>query len=229
MASSSAPMRFRGFLSFSLPRPSIRPIPLLGGDLAAKELDRIAWVLRREAGLENPDNPVFETMLAQGLNCPLSSGMGRLFDGVAAILGIRETVSYEGQGAVLLEAAATEGEDGRYPVILEGSPLRFDWREMVRCLKREREEGVPLGILAARFMNTLSEMALQMALAASGASGLKDVVLSGGSFQNQYLMRRLPRALAEAGLRPWVHRRVSCNDEGLSLGQVMIGEAARRT
>ena len=211
---------------------SLRPIPLIGGDRAVKEIGRIGFALLRHSGCPTEDSEnadFYEKMLQSGLNCPLSSGMGRLFDGVAAILGIRETVSYEGQGAVLLEAAATEGEDGRYPVILEGSPLRFDWREMVRCLKREREEGVPLGILAARFMNTLSEMALQMALAASGASGLKDVVLSGGSFQNQYLMRRLPRALAEAGLRPWVHRRVSCNDEGLSLGQVMIGEAARRT
>ena len=217
---------YRGYERFG----SLRPIPLIGGDRAVKEISRIGFALLREAGCpaEERENAAFyEKMLRAGLNCPLSSGMGRLFDGVAAILGIRERVSYEGQGAVLLEAAAAEEEDGRYPVILEGSPLRFDWREMIRCLVRERDEGVAPGILSARFLNTLIDMAVQMALAASEASGLRDVVLSGGSFQNQYLMRRLPRALAEAGLRPWQHRRVSCNDEGLSLGQVMIGEAAR--
>ena len=80
-------------------------------------------------------------------------------------------------------------------------------------------------ISAARFLNTLVRMAVETALAAARETGLRDVVLSGGSFQNQYIMRRLPAALRDAGLRPWPHRRVSCNDEGLSLGQVMIGEA----
>ena len=218
---------YRGYERFG----SIRPIPLIGADRAVKEIWRIGFALLRDSGCPTGDGEkeaFFEKMLQTGLNCPLSSGMGRLFDGVAAILGIRGTVSYEGQGAVLLEAAAAEGENGRYPVILEGSPLRFDWREMIRCLTRERGKGVAPGILAARFLNTLVQMAVEMALAASKASGLKDVVLSGGSFQNQVLMRRLPRALADAGLRPWQHRRVSCNDEGLSLGQVMIGEAAEQ-
>ena len=150
--------------------------------------------------------------------------MGRLFDGAAAILGIRETVSYEGQGAVLLEAAAEADETGLYPVSLSGSPLRFDWRDTVRAMVRERDAGVSTGCIAARFMNTLVEMAVEMALAASRESEIRDVVLSGGSFQNQYLLNRLPAALERAGLRPRTHQRVSCNDEGLSLGQVMIGE-----
>ncbi len=204
---------------------SIRPIPLLGGDRATKELDRVAFALLRDAGCDVSGIEkagIYGELLDAGLNCPLSSGMGRLFDAVAAILGVKTLASYEGQGAVLLEAAAEE-DGGRYPVILEGKPLRFDWRPMIRALVRERDAGVPAGILAARFLNTLLDMAVQMALAASKATGLRDVVLSGGTFQNQYLMRRLPDALRDAGLRPWHHRRVSCNDEGLSLGQVMIG------
>ena len=207
---------------------SLRPIPLIGGDRAAKEISRVAYALLRDAECETGDYEnaaLYDTMIKKKLNCPLSSGMGRLFDGVAAILGIKTLASYEGQGAVLLEAAAEE-DDGRYPVILSGSPLRFDWRECIRALVRERDAGVPVGILAARFMNTLPDMAVEMALAASEKTGLRDVVLSGGSFQNQYLMLRLPDALRRAGLTPWIHRRVSCNDEGLSLGQVMIGEAS---
>ena len=206
---------------------SLRPIPLIGGDRAVKEISRIAFALLRDAGCpaEGFQNGVlYDKMLRQGLNCPLSSGMGRLFDGVAAILGIRQTAGYEGQGAVLLEAAA-EKDEGSYPVLLEGRPLRFDWRPMIRAIAEEKRSGVPVGVIAARFLNTLVQMAVETALAAARETGLRDVVLSGGSFQNQYMMRRLPAALRKAGLRPWQHRRVSCNDEGISLGQVMIGEA----
>ncbi len=206
---------------------SLRPIPLIGGDRAVKEISRIGFALLRDAGCdtrETENGEFFEKMLSAGLNCPLSSGMGRLFDGVASILGIRQTVSYEGQGAVLLEAAA-EPDEGRYPVILEGEPLRFDWREMIRRMTADRDAGIPAGRLASRFLNTLADMAAEMALAASRESGCRDVVLSGGSFQNQVLLRLVPDALRRAGLRPRLHRRVSCNDEGISLGQVMIGQA----
>ena len=204
---------------------SLRQIPLIGGDRAVKELDRLAFALLREAGcdISGIENAAFfGKMLDAGLNCPLSSGMGRLFDGAAAILGIKRLASYEGQGAVLLEAAA-EPDEGRYPVVLEGEPLRFDWRPLIRGLVRDRDAGVPAGILAARFMNTLVDMAVETALAASRESGGMDVCLSGGSFQNQYILRRLPEALEKAGLRPRLHRRVSCNDEGISLGQLMVG------
>ena len=164
-------------------------------------------------------------MLRAGLNCPLSSGMGRLFDGVAALLGVKTRCSYEGQGAVLLEAAAT-ADDGVFPVVLDGGPLRFDWREMIRELAACREKGEETGRLAARFMNTLIEMAVRQCCAAREKSGLNTVALSGGSFQNQYLMARLPGRLEKAGFRVLRHRRVSCNDEGLSLGQLMIAQAA---
>ena len=215
---------YKGYTRFG----SLRPIPLIGGDRAVKELDRLAFALLREAGCDTGgfENAAFYgKMLDAGLNCPLSSGMGRLFDGAAAILGIKRLASYEGQGAVLLEAAAVPDE-GRYPVALEGQPLRFDWRPLIRGLVRDRDAGVPAGILAARFMNTLVDMAVETALAASRESGVKDVCLSGGSFQNQYILRRLPGALEKAGLRPRLHRRVSCNDEGISLGQLMIGAAS---
>ena len=164
-------------------------------------------------------------MLRAGLNCPLSSGMGRLFDGVSALLGIKTKCSYEGQGAILLEAAATE-DDGVFPIVLEGAPLRLDWREMIRAIVTAREAGEAAGRLAARFMNTLVEMAIQMCKAAREQSGIETVALSGGSFQNMYLMARLPRRLENEGFRVLRHRRVSCNDEGLSLGQLMIAEAA---
>ena len=173
------------------------------------------------SGVEN--GAAFGQMLDQGLNCPLSSGMGRLFDGAAAILGIKKRCSYEGQGAVLLEAAATE-DSGEYPVLLEGEPLRFDWRPMIRAMAADREKGLEVGRIAARFMNTLLSVAVAQCTAAREKSKINDVVLSGGSFQNMYIMKRLPARLEELGFQVWHHHRVSANDEGISLGQLMIAQ-----
>lgn len=201
---------------------SIRPISLPGGDRAIKEIGRIGYVLRRESGVEQEANAMLERMLERGLNCPVSTGMGRLFDGVCAMLGLRQAVSYEGQGAVLLEAAASEDE-GSYPVVWdEGTPRVFDWREMVRAIEEEQAAGISVSVIAGRFMNTLIEMALQQCLWMREETGLDRVVLSGGVFQNQYLLRRLSRRLQEEGLQVFCHSRVSCNDEGLSLGQLEI-------
>lgn len=206
----------------------ILPLALPGGDRATKEIDRLAFSLLDASGCDTaaiPRGETYRAMLAAGLNCPLSSGMGRLFDGVAAILGIKTRCSYEGQGAILLEAAAVTEEEGNYPLLLSGSPLVFDWREMIRAIVRDREEGVKTGVIAARFMNTLIEMAAGMALTAREESGLNRVCLSGGSFQNMYLMHRLPRRLETEGFEVYHHSRVSTNDEGIALGQLMIANA----
>ncbi len=215
---------FTGFERFA----SIRSLPLIGGDLATRETERVAFALLREAGLDTgriENAALYEKMLRAGLNCPLSSGMGRLFDGVAALLGIKTRCSYEGQGAVLLEAAATE-DAGVFPLAFESGPLRFDWRPMIRALVSSLDAGEDKSLLAARFMNTLVEMAAAQCREARKVSGLCTVALSGGSFQNLYIMEWLPAKLTAEGFRVLRHRRVSPNDEGLSLGQLMIGNAA---
>ena len=205
----------------------ILPMALPGGDRATKEIDRLAFSLLCTAGCDTSSIPGAETyraMLAAGLNCPLSSGMGRLFDGVAAILGIRSRCSYEGQGAILLEAAAKD-DGGTYPIVLSGRPLVFDWREMIRAIVQDQQRGTETGIIAARFMNTLVAMAVQMAKAARKETGLNRVCLSGGSFQNMYIMHRLPDRLRNEGFQAFHHSRVSTNDEGIALGQLMIANA----
>ncbi|MGN0981425.1 MAG: carbamoyltransferase HypF [Candidatus Limivicinus sp.] len=203
----------------------ILPLALPGGDKATKEIDRLAFSLLSASGCDTSAIPAAETyraMLAAGLNCPLSSGMGRLFDGVAAILGIKTRCSYEGQGAILLEAAAKENEEGTYPVLLSGRPLVFDWREMIRVIAQEQQRGIETGFIAARFMNTLTAMAVEMAKAAREETGLNRVCLSGGSFQNMYIMHRLPARLRAEGFEVYHHSRVATNDEGIALGQLMI-------
>lgn len=207
---------------------SIRPIPLVGGDLVTKEPLRVAWALRRDAGLptEEENGALYETMLQSGLNCPLSSGMGRLFDGVSAMIGVKTRCSYEGQGAILLEAAATD-DDGLYPIAWEeeNSLLRFDWRESIRAVRSDLDRGTDRGVIAARFMNALVDMGVRQCIRAREQSGLERVVLSGGSFQNMYMMHRLPEALRRAGFTVYHHRRVSTNDEGISLGQLLVARA----
>ena len=211
---------YEGFERFG----SILPIPLPGGDRAVKELARVGWSLLYSAGLDAahiPGAEGYKMMCERKLNCPLSSGMGRLFDGVAAILGIKDKCSYEGQAAVLLEAAA-EPDGGLYPISFQGDILRFDWRDMIRAIVSDKQAGKATGKIAASFMNTLIEMAVRQCVAAREHSGVNTVCLSGGSFQNMYIMQRLPKRLEAEGFRVLRHRRVSTNDEGLSLGQLMI-------
>ena len=208
---------------------SLREIPLIGGDAVTKESSRVAWALRREAGLETAEDErdaLYDKMLKAGLNCPRSTGMGRLFDGVSAMLGICGRCSYEGQGAILLEAAATP-DDGVYPIAFaeENGVLRFDWRGMIRAIADEQERGTERGVIAMRFLNTLTAMGVEQCRFARETSGLERVVLSGGSFQNRILMHRLPAALEKEGFAVYHHRRVSPNDEGLSLGQILIAKA----
>ncbi len=209
---------------------STRPIPLAGGDAAIEGIWRVGAALLRESGLNTAR---FENeagydavlrMLATGTNCPLSSGMGRLFDGACAILGIKTRAGYEGQGAVLLEAAADTRETGEYPFALCDSDgvLTLDWRGTVRALA---EDAAAVDIRAARFMNTLVSAAERQLAGLADATGLRRAVLSGGVFQNMYIMDRLPGRLRSRGLEVFTHSRVSCNDEGISLGQLMILEA----
>lgn len=217
---------YEGFRRFG----RIRPIALPSGDRATKEIDRTAFSLLYAAGCDTggigrAEN--YRAMMEAGLNCPLSSGMGRLFDGAAAILDIRQQCSYEGQGAVLLEAAAAE-DAGRYPYALAGSPLTFDWRPMIRAMVRDRDRGADRGAISARFMNTLIDMAVETARAAREDSGLDRICLSGGSFQNMYIMNRLPERLRAEGFKVYHHSRVSTNDEGIALGQLMIANRKLR-
>lgn len=211
---------------------TMRPVALAGGDAAMDGIWRVGLALLRDSGLDTnrfAGEDGYETvlkMLQTGTNCPESSGMGRLFDGVAAILGIRRKAGYEGQGAVLLEAAALAGEGGAYPYELcGGEVLTLDWRPTVRALTSELDGGVEVPVIAARFMNTLIRAAAEQLSRLAAETGLGRVVLSGGVFQNMYIMGRLPERLRAQGLEVYTHSRVSANDEGISLGQLMILEA----
>ncbi len=207
---------------------SLRPIPLPGGDLCTKQIGRVTHALLWEAGLADEDSVVTRQLKAN-LNCPRSTGMGRLFDGVYALLTGRDTVTYEGQGAILLEAMAEETELTLPAIFYEADGvLRFDHRPLIRALWEHKNNGVPAPQLAAAFMDTLIAAGLAQCQYAREITELNRVVLSGGVFQNMYLLPRLLDVLTADSFEVYHHSRVSTNDEGIALGQLVIADAILR-
>ncbi len=219
----------------------LRTFRLPGGEAAVKEPRRTALGLLHEmlgdGAMERDDlEPVrafherertlLGTALRKGINAPVTSSAGRLFDAVAALLGLRMSVRFEGQAAMELEWA-THGvaTDGSYPFRLaakDGSII-VDWEPMIRTLMADRDAGATIGTVAARFHNTLTEMIVAVA----ARVGERTVVLSGGCFQNRYLTERTVRRLTESGFSARWHQRVPPNDGGIALGQILAAARAK--
>jgi hydrogenase maturation protein HypF len=227
----------------------IRPFPLPGGDAAAREGWRTAcgllrsafgpdWAAHRPAGLvRRMEEQGFgagrlrdlERMMERGLNSPLCSSAGRLFDGVAALAGVRFVSAYEGQAAVELEGALDPGENQAYPLGLETGPggeggsdiIEIDPRPMLNRLLEDLGKGLGPRPVSARFHAGLIKVLARAAGLAGRWTGCGRVVLSGGCFVNQRLAGELPRLLKRAGLQVFGQRDVPTNDGGLSLGQAL--------
>lgn len=210
---------------------SIRPAALPGGDVCTKEIGRIALSLAADAGC--PDSaPDFSrragvaALLGSALPVPRSSGMGRLFDGVYALLTGRVNAGYDGQAPALLEALAEGAEpaDVYSPAFYEEDGVRvFDTRPLIRALCAAKAAGASPAALAAGFQQALCRMALDQCLALNPDK--LPVVLSGGVFLNRTLLEGVTALLEGAGYRVYPHRRVSPSDEGLALGQLAIAAA----
>ena len=222
----------------------LRPFRLPGGDAAAKGPRRVAlallWELYGEAALEMDDlapirvlppseRLVLGQMLRRGLSAPLTTSSGRLFDGVASLVGLHQSVSFEGQAAMALEYAAEASEEGAYPIFLVSSsspsfpsaPLLLDWQPLIEALVQDLRTGVPAGVLAGRFHNGLAAAIVAVAQ----AIGQPRVALTGGCFQNRLLLERTASRLRQAGFDVLLHRHVPPNDGGISLGQVAVAAA----
>ncbi|MCL4425956.1 MAG: carbamoyltransferase HypF, partial [Firmicutes bacterium] len=156
-----------------------------------------------------------------GLNSPWCSSAGRLFDAVAAILGICSENTYEGQAPALLGERAKEGVEGTYGFTLKEGILYPG--EIFAGLLEDLARGEEKGVMAAKFHNTVVAMLVAGALKAREESGEPRVALSGGLFQNPYLFRRLVSLLRREGFLVHYHRQVPPNDGGLALGQAVVG------
>ena len=210
---------------------SLRPVLLPGGDACTTEIARTALALALDAGCPEaaPDfarRAGVTALLKSGYRCVPSSGMGRLFDGVYALLTGRAEANYDGQAPALLEALA----EGAAPADLylpayyeEDGVRRFDTRPLIRALCTARAAGTEVSALAAGFQQALCRMALDQCRALNPDK--LPVVLSGGVFLNRALLTGVTGLLEGAGYRVYTHKRVSPSDEGLALGQLALGAA----
>ncbi|NCC21498.1 MAG: carbamoyltransferase HypF [Alphaproteobacteria bacterium] len=194
------------------------PFRLPGGDAAAREPWRVALSLLHEAGIEGDAVPFAGTressmvrqMIARNLNSPATTSAGRLFDGVAALLGLCRVNTFEGEAAMALEFAAAPDTDEVYPWALEGGVL--DWRPMLCAMQGDD------GARAARkFHNTLAKAVVEVAK----QSGFRKICLTGGCFQNKLLLERTVHSLVCAGFEPLWHWSLPPNDGGIAAGQII--------
>ena len=157
-------------------------------------------------------------MIARGINSPPASSLGRLFDAVAALLGLRDEVIYEGQAAIELELLA-EPTDDLYPfAISAGQPALLDIAPLIRAIVADLQQGVSIPRIAGRFHRSIAELLAMACLPAREQTGLGIVALSGGVFQNRLLLEQL-------SFQVYINRRVPPNDSGLSLGQAAVAAA----
>jgi hydrogenase maturation protein HypF len=163
-------------------------------------------------------------LVRSGVSSPLTTSMGRLFDAVSALCGLRASVNYEGQAAAELEAVADRSERGAYPLPLTGAePLLLDARPTIAAIAGDLEAGAAL--VSARFHNAVAVATAAACGRVAEAGGLDTVVLSGGVFQNRLLLERAAAALSETGLRVLVPQRLPPNDGGISYGQAAVAAA----
>ncbi|HET7623693.1 MAG TPA: carbamoyltransferase HypF [Verrucomicrobiae bacterium] len=166
---------------------------------------------------------VLRKMLAGKVNSPLTSSAGRLFDAAASLIGLRHRSSFEGQAAMELEFAIQQGIEDRYAFeISGGAPLVLDWEPMISAMLEDLRLGTEIGIISAKFHNTLVEMIVEIAR----RIGEWKIALSGGCFQNQYLLERAVQRLRAEGFCPHWHQRVPTNDGGIALGQIIAASRA---
>lgn len=221
----------------------LRVFPLPGGDRAAREPWRVAASLLRQAfgsswpeqaarlGLAPDQNQfgMLEAMMAGRINCPETSSLGRVFDGVAALAGLRRVAGFEGQAATELEALG-RGTTAVYPFEIADreNGLELDLAPAIRQIVESRLAGDAPENAAAAFHGTLAAAFAAMAERIRRKTGLNRVVLSGGCFQNRLLTEGAVAELRRGRFEVFTHCRVPANDGGISLGQAVVAAATIR-
>ncbi|MCW2642599.1 MAG: carbamoyltransferase HypF, partial [Dactylosporangium sp.] len=212
---------------------------LPGGDQAVRHPWRVAAALLQQHGLPLTvldDQDPFEVevvakMAARAVNSPVTSSMGRLFDAVSALLGVRRSVSYEAQAAIELEQLLDPGHKPHTPwptrLSRDGDGIVISHEPWIRALAESQDE--PAAVSSGRFHESVVQAVKEVCLLLRDTHGLDDVVLSGGVFLNQYLLVRVERELTDSGLRVHTHGRVPTNDGGISVGQAVIAAARKRS
>ncbi len=217
-------------------------VPLPGGEQAVHQPWRMAAVyLARAYGdafleldipfvhhINRPNWHLLSQMIAKNLNCPQTSSLGRLFDAIAALIGLHSEVVYEGQAAIALEVLATRYPDPvtSYPfVVQQGKPALLDVIPLIDAIVKDIAQGMPAEHIAKRFHLSVAHMLVTSCAEVRQQTGLSKVALSGGVFQNQLLLEQLVLLLEENAFEVYINRLVPPNDGGLSLGQIAAAGA----
>jgi hydrogenase maturation protein HypF len=231
-------------------------VPLPGGDAGIKRVYRGALAHLAHAGVEWTDDlpcvaaasaterGVIRHQIETGLNAPQTSSMGRLFDAVAAIIGVRETINYEAQAAIELESLVVEGVEETYEFQILNSKFKIqnspsnqnlefrisnllvvDPVSVIRAVVNDYRKRVPPWVIATRFHNGVAALVRDLAVLLREREGLNRVALSGGVWQNIALLTRASALLRGAGFDVLIHHLVPPNDAGISLGQAAVANS----
>lgn len=172
--------------------------------------EQVEWILR---------------MIRQQVNCPLTCGAGRYFDAAAALLGLCRTSDYEGEAPMRLESLTRKGIPESYPV--QTGPV-ISFREVFSGMVEDLRSGIDPEVIATKFHNSVISAIFDTAIALRRDTGISRIVLSGGVFQNRYLLEHLLKKLKENKFNAYTHSAVPTNDGGIALGQLVIAANKRR-
>jgi hydrogenase maturation protein HypF len=207
--------------------------PLPGGDAATRNPARVALAHLWQAGIDwdedlpavqflcGDDMTLLRSMLENNINCPLTSSIGRLFDAVAALTGVRGEVNYEAQAAIEFEALADPHEEGAYPFEISGGTLKTS--PMLQAMIKDIRLGESIPTISTRFHNGLAKIILEICIQMRSEYSVTEVALSGGVWQNMFLLKKTIQILEQMSFKVYFHQQVPTNDGGLALGQAAIG------
>jgi len=211
-------------------------MPLPGGEAAVRKPARMAYSLILQAGIDpdcfpfsfhtalsEQEQAIITNMVKTGFNTPLTSSVGRLFDGVAALIGLLQQISYEAQNAIALESIVDPDERSSYEFPIQDGLIRVS--PVVRAIVQDMAQKTSTAVISARFHNGLAACALSVSEAIRTQTGLRRVALSGGVWQNKTLIKQTISALSASGFDVFWPRKLPTNDGGVSLGQALAALA----
>lgn len=210
-------------------------MPLPGGDAAIQRPYRIGLAYLWKAGIkwdivlpsfqeaEENELTILLKLLEQGINTVDTSSMGRLFDVVSSMLGVCQRASYEGQAAIELESIIDPDEKGFYDMIIDGSVINIP--NLLNSILQDIQNGIGVAIIAAKFHNSLVQLVDRLSLSLAKQFDTHTVALSGGVWQNRFLLEKSIGLLHDHGFEVLIHNQVPTNDGGISLGQAVVAAA----
>lgn len=210
----------------------LKYFPLPGGDAATKHPNRVSLGLLYSMGIswENAtntsssiceaDRTLVRSLLEKKINTPLTSSVGRLFDAIASLVGLRHSINYEAQAAIELEACIDQGESGTYHFETENGFI--DPKPVIEAIIADLHTGLAINRISGKFHNSLALMVRNVCTEIRKENGISEVGLSGGVWQNISLLRKSVELLEKDGFSVLLHKKVPTNDGGIALGQAAV-------